>query len=336
MRKLATIQKIERVVQHPNADNLDICTILGWKVVTRRNEFAVGDMCVYCEIDSVMPDKPEFEFLRARKFRINTVKLRGQVSQGICFPLSILPDDGSHNIPGLYDNVTDILGITKYEPTTPANLCGNVRGPFPAFLHKTDEIRIQNIPEIIDTLIDVPMYVTEKLDGSSATFYVYENRFGVCSRNLDLDYTDNNSFYEVSRLCDIENKLRSTGKNISIQGELVGDAIQGNKLKLNGLHFYAFQVYDIDAMCYYGYDEFITFCENVGFTTVPIIDDNFKTLASVDDYVSYANAKSTINPSVDVEGFVFRSKSSKILHNPSGRISFKCINMNYLLKHEDV
>src|SRR6185503_10263785 len=100
-----------------------------------KGEFQVGDLAVYCEIDSLLPDRPEFEFLKARGFRIRTIRLRGEISQGICFPLSILPE-GTEITEGA--DVTDALGVTKYEPPIPASLSGVMKGGFPSFIPKTD------------------------------------------------------------------------------------------------------------------------------------------------------------------------------------------------------
>src|SRR6476659_9737047 len=125
-RKLASIQRIKALDPIPNADAIERATVLGWQLVVKRGEFGVGDPCVYVEIDSVLPERPEFEFLRPRGFRIRTARLRGQISQGICFPLEILPagtplDDGA--------DVTGVLGITKYEPPIPVHLAGTMKGP---------------------------------------------------------------------------------------------------------------------------------------------------------------------------------------------------------------
>ncbi|MFN0201713.1 MAG: RNA ligase (ATP), partial [Bacteroidia bacterium] len=166
MRKLASIQKIIQLEAIPEADAILKATVLGWQLVVKKGEFQVGDDCVYCEIDSLMPDRPEFEFLKPRGMRIRTVRLRGQISQGICFPLSILPE----NTPieeGL--DVTEMLGITKYEPPIPAQLAGTVKGLFPSFIPKTDETRVQVLQEVLDEYKDETCYITEKLDGSSVT-----------------------------------------------------------------------------------------------------------------------------------------------------------------------
>jgi len=113
MRKLASIQKILSIEPITGADAIEKATVLGWSIVVKKNEFKVNDFCVFCEIDSIMPDKPEFQFLSERKFRIKTIRLKGQISQGIAFPLSILP--AKTKIEENKD-VTEILGVKKWEP----------------------------------------------------------------------------------------------------------------------------------------------------------------------------------------------------------------------------
>lgn len=357
MRKLASIQTIDKIEVHPNADALEICTVLGWKVITKIGEFKVGDWCVYCEVDSMLPEEPEFEFMRPRGFRVKTIKLRSYVSQGICFPLDILkgrmcPSGGVaiHTLRPIYDgccitldavfgrldievgdDVTDILNITKYDPPLSAQLDGIAKGNFPGFVFKTDETRLQSIPHIIDDCRDVDMYVSAKIDGSSMTVYynnTLDDKFGVCSRNTDLLETVGNTMWKVARELDLENILASSGRNLAIQGEIAGEKIQGNKLKLIGHHFFAFQVFDIDTATYFTFDEFMDFCGNNNIKTVPIIDAGFKTLNTVDEYVEYSTKRSVLNPDVWEEGYVFR-------HKNNCSKSFKVINPNFLLKYED-
>jgi len=162
--ELATIQRIIDVQPVENSDNLDVVSILGWKVVTRRNEYKAGDLCVYVGLDSILPEREEFEFMRQKNFRVKTVKLRGQVSQGIVFPLSILNESEIYNVG---DNVTEPLGILKYEKQIPAQLRGMAKGSFPSFIRKTDEERLQNIPEILDELKNVECYFSVKIYGTS-------------------------------------------------------------------------------------------------------------------------------------------------------------------------
>jgi len=212
-RKLATIQKILEVHPIINADNLERAVIRGWNVVVKKGEFREGDLCVYCEIDSLMPERPEFEFLANKKYRIKTTKFRGQVSQGIAFPLTILPmsvswletPDGLTIEPfpgaGFFDpigvDVTEVLGITKYEEPIPACLGGTAKGRFPSHSIKTDEERIQNLKDEFENYKQHIWIATEKLDGTSATYFIKDEEFGVASRNLELLENETNSFWTV-------------------------------------------------------------------------------------------------------------------------------------------
>ena len=171
-RKLATIEKISEIHPIPNADAIERAVIRGWNVVTRKDEFKVGDLCVYCEIDSLMPERPEFEFLRPRGFRIRTIKLRNQISQGIAFPISILPAALTNDENWIVEkilkegtDVTELLGIVKYEPPIPAQLSGLVKGTFPSHSIKSDEERIQNLIDRYEDFKKEIWIVTEKLDG---------------------------------------------------------------------------------------------------------------------------------------------------------------------------
>ncbi|MGB0431866.1 MAG: RNA ligase (ATP), partial [Bacteroidia bacterium] len=237
MRKLASIQRIKSIEPIEGADAIMKATVLGWELVVKKDEFNVGDLVVYCEVDSLLPEKPEFEFLKSRGMRIKTIRLRGQISQGICFPLSVLPDDFKVEEDA---DCTDAIGITKYEPPMPASLSGVAKGNFPGFIPKTDETRVQVLQGVLDKYAGTKCYVAEKLDGSSVTYYYNNGQFGVCSRNLDLEETTENTLWIKARELDIENKLKSLGGNFALQGEMVGEGIQSNKLKLKGQTPYFF------------------------------------------------------------------------------------------------
>src|SRR6266699_2318808 len=156
MRKLASIQSVNAVEPILNADAIEKIRVLGWWVVVKKGEHQPGDRIVYCEIDSLLPERPEFEFLRPSSFkpaqtdatgivtlpsgfRIKTVRLRGQVSQGICFPLSVLPPGAPTDEDA---DVTDALGVLKWEPPQAVGMGGRTKGSFPGFLAKTDETRV--------------------------------------------------------------------------------------------------------------------------------------------------------------------------------------------------
>lgn len=334
MRKLASIRKISDIQPIDGADMIELAIVDGWKVVVAKNVgHKVDDLVVYCEIDSFLPIKEEFEFLRkgsykkmvdgTEGFRLRTIKLRGQVSQGLILPIHVLPllemvREGQ--------DVTEMLGIVKYEPPIPAELAGKVKGLFPSFLRKTDEERIQNLSGEIETWKDKTFYVTEKLDGSSATFYYKDGEFGVCSRNLELLETEDNTFWKFARQIDLENKMRDFDINISLQGELIGEGIQGNPYKIKGQTVRFFNLFDIDLQEYHNLSMFEGICNRFGVEMVPILNKNFELPESVEDILKYAEDKSVLNPNFDREGVVIRSLDRKI--------SFKAISNKFLLNEK--
>ena len=346
-RKLASIQTILEVLPHTNADTLEIVKVLGWTCVVLKGQFQKDQQVVFIEPDAVLPaDKPEWEFMRARDFRIKTIRLRGQVSQGLVFPLSVLAGESElpHEPHAEGDDVTVLLGITKWEPHTPeqrAQLYGTIKGNFPEFLHKTDETRIQAVPELLYKHQNKKFYLTEKVDGSSMTVYFRRNEnlidgeFGVCSRNLDLKETEGNAFWKIARELDLENKLRSFGHDIALQGELLGPGVQGNKYKLEKLGYYVFNVFDIKTGLHFDYEHFIKFVKYFNLTYVPLLNDSFILPNTVDELVEFSKGKSTLNAETHREGIVMRPLINEYDNDLQGRLSFKCINPDFLLKYNE-
>ncbi|MCK5538890.1 MAG: RNA ligase (ATP) [Bacteroidales bacterium] len=330
MRKLVSIQKIKSLEPIKGADAIEKAQVLGWQLVVKKGEFKVGDLCVYCEIDSIMPDKPEFAFLKPRKMRIRTVKLRGQVSQGICFKLSVLPK-GIKIAEDL--DVTEIMGVEKYEAPIPASLSGIMKGKFPSFIPKTDETRVQILQDLLDKNQGAKCYISEKLDGSSVTYYMKDGEFGVCSRNLEFIEDDENSIWKVARELDLENKLRSLNKNYALQAEIVGESIQKNTLKLRGQTVFFFNVFDIDAYKYLDFDEFTAFLQSLELASVPIIEKEYILENDINKFVEMSIRKSLINPNGWCEGIVIRSHKEQFINNE--RLSFKAINPKFLLKYDN-
>lgn len=378
-RKLATIQKIREIRPIDGADAIELAIINNWQVVVAKTVgHKVGDWVVYCEIDSFLPIREEFEFLRKSSFkkmgdqegfRLKTIKLRGQISQGLVLPISVLdgPDEMKVGISkqpwgdqlqlGPYDDalvieegvdVSSILGIVKYEPPIPAELAGKVKGSFPGFIRKTDEERVQNLTsQYIDWQLQPKhiFYVTEKLDGSSATYYVRDGEFGVCSRNLELadpgefvpgtvmcdDGVERpkqeNTFWKVAREMGIREKLTELGRNICLQGELIGEGIQKNPYKIKGHTVRFYNAFDIDKQERLSFPEFNQLIADMGWLTVPLLEINFLLPDTIDDMLAYADGKSQLNPIIDREGVVVRSIDMTI--------SFKAISNKFLLKNEE-
>jgi len=367
MRKLASIQVISDITPILGADMIETASVLGWSVViAKKDKFKVGDKVVYCEIDSILPDRPEFEFLRERKFRVRTIKLKKQVSQGICFPLSVLPK-GNYNEG---DDVTDVLGVVKYDPqaevekrlsdermlvhknridkflkryTWYRSFIKPSRLPFPSFIKKTDEDRIQLFPWICTKHVDTVFEVSEKVDGQSATYFLIKNPvswqrwfkpylFGVCSRNFQLLKADNSSYWDIANRLNIKESLsglmRFIGRKggcdrIILQGEIIGPKIQGNKYRRTSNEFYAFNLFFDDEQC----DNRLLFenMEAMDLKTVPLLND-MKLAPTIKENLELANGKSRLSDTLR-EGLVLR--------NYQLGLSFKIVSPEFLLKHEE-
>lgn len=360
MRKLATVRTIADIRPIPNADAIEVAVVDGWEcVIAKKDGFKISDKVVYIEIDSIVPERAEFEFLRDRKFRIKTIKLRGQVSQGLVLPISILPK-GNYKID---EDVTDKLGVTKYDPEGEAenkllkdksSKCTNPiikfllrykwfrniyikpkKGDFPAWIVKTDEERIQNKVSMFENekKLGTKFMVTEKIDGQSATYFLEKigrkYHFGVCSRNMNLTNDPNNggSYWKVAKKYNIENVLKQLigdANRIVLQGENIGTQIQSNKYKVNDFDFFAFNLIypnrKVDAV------EMGELLKPFGVKTVPVLETEFTLKDTIPDMVEYVKGNSTLLPRKR-EGCVFR--------NCERNISFKVINPEFLLAEKD-
>lgn len=294
MENLATIQRIREIKVHSGADALELATVLGWQVVVKKNEFLADDLVVYIAIDTVLPETPIFEFLRNKHFRIKPIRLRGEYSNGICFPLSILEPWGG-NITNDFSwvegqDVTEILSIKHYEKPIPAELAGQAIGSFPGFLRITDELNLRSYPDALPELWGRPYYITRKEDGSSSTYFLNNNEFGVCSRRIHLKDTEGNGFWRIARKYDIESKLRIAfpDKNIAIQGECVGPGVQKNPIGLAELDFRLFNIFDIDSRSFLDYDKIIEFCKTTRIPMVPVVSEGNAFGYNLDELIQLA------------------------------------------------
>ena len=327
MRHLATIREIASLRPIAGADRIEVAQVDGWECVVQKGEFHTGEHIVYIEVDSIVPERPEFEFLRDRKFRVRTIKLRGQVSQGLVLPLSILPNGAPADLGA---DVTDVLGIKKYDPEAQQEAQLLTKQPA-----KTDETRIQNLTTLFEMERNkgTKFSVTEKVDGQSATYYLrkvskrkYE--FGVCSRNIYLGTPDNSSYWTIAKKYNIENVLRQLigdYETIVLQGEICGNQIQGNKYHISGYDLFAFNLIYPDHKC--GTAEIKKLLEPYGIKTVPIVEEGKTLPETIAELVEYSKGKSVVRKEQKREGVVMR--------NVQSNISFKVINPDFLLAEKD-
>lgn len=334
-RKLASIRIISEINPIPGADAIEVATVDGWEVVVKKGEFAVGDKAVYFEIDSLLPIRPEFEFLHKscyRKtdqqegYRLRTIKLRGQISQGLLIPISLVT--GAENRPEGED-LTEELGIQKWIPNIPVQLAADVEGPFPTTLFpKTDEERIQNLTRPFELWKHLHEFViTEKLDGSSMSCYLFDGKFGICSRNWELKKSTDNLYWKVAIELGIEDRLVTAGIDVAIQGELIGPGIQGNKYRLPTHDFRVFSGYLIDDMRYMTHEELMYYCDMVLLRTVPTLEIRRFNQMTIKDVVQYAEGKSQLE-NTEREGIVCRALTDS-------HISFKAISNKFLAAEKD-
>ena len=336
MRKMATIRKIDSIREIPGADSIECCTLGGWNVVTRKGEFTAGDLAVYCEIDSWIPHEVA-PFLSRGNFprvynevkgeRLRTVSLRKQISQGLLLPLSTLTMVESELFEGL--DVSFPLGIVKYEAPVPVALQGEIKGMFPSRIPKTDQERVQNLSVELEEwkAAKLTWEVTEKLDGSSMTVYMIDGEVGVCSRNLDLKPNPDNSLWATAYRNEIDVKLIQSLSNLAIQGELVGNGIQGNMYKMRDQEFYVYDIYDIDAGRYFTPAERVAYCKVWDIKHVPVFKSDFMlTTETVTDLLQMAEGKSVMGTIAgpEREGLVYKCNERQV--------SFKTVSNRFLLK----
>lgn len=366
MRKLATIRVVDAIEPIENADKIELATVGGWKVVVKKDEFTVGALAIYFEIDSFLPDEPVFEFLKSKRtfdgregYRLRTIKLRGQVSQGLLLPITDFPQFNDVAL-NEGDDVTDWLNVVKWERPLPGQLSGKVKGYFPSFIRKTDEERIQNIrTKDLESWMNEWFVETVKIDGSSLTAYAKKDtittyyddgtvkdedveyiKTGVCSRNLELVETEGNAFWEVVKRYKILERLSEflsrEGRSLAIQGELFGEGIQKNPWKLKGTDFRVFSIWDIDKQIYIGFDELMNiittlnsyYPKDLQLETVQVLRvfhlyDLGRTREDFLERADYIHSYGT----VPVEGLVYKTNDVR----PEGAISFKAISNKYLL-----
>lgn len=342
MRKLAKIVRIDELNPIEGADAIECAVVGGWKVVAQKGLYNVGDLAVYFEIDSWIPNelapflskgKEPREFEGVKGERLKTIKLRGQLSQGLLMPMKEIVEFVGNPLRVFEEDqdMTETLGIKKWEKPVNAQLAGVCRGNFPSLIPKTDQERVQNLKKAIESARGDTFEVTEKLEGSSMTVYQMvvdgEMQFGVCSRNMDLKETEGNSFWATARKDDIEAKMKAVDEfwSFAIQGELVGPGIQGNIYGLKEPKFYVFDIYDIQAGEYLPPDARRSVVDAMGLDHVPVITTDFKLEHTVDELLGMAEYPSEL-ANVQREGIVFKETR--------GGFSFKAISNKYLLNEK--
>jgi len=349
-RVLASIRRVHSVVKHPQADRLSLLNIsvlgqpdeaCGWQMVFNHEQthYMPGDLVVYVEIDAVLPmDRPEFEFLREKsKGRVKTLALRGELSQGLVFPLALLPDPSSRSEG---DDVTHLLGLRKFVPPEERDSYttgGSGIVKFPSQLcQRTEEIRLQNtnLADWGEAASDVMF--TEKLHGTSATYiFDAEGRLThVCSRNVVRAEDDSVWWLVARRLQKVltEEKSREEFQALCpvvLQGEICGPQINENLYQLTQPELYLFTTSGLEFNRHTrAQTEHIA--RVLGQSVVPMVADHvdLRGLPTKQILMDYAEGQSLLNPKALREGVVGRSNVVC-----RSKFSFKAINNIWLCCH---
>jgi len=344
--KLATIERIHSVRPHPNADALEVAKIKAWPVVIKKGEYKDGDLVVFIVIDSIVPESnPYFKFLEGRKYRVWNAKFRGAPSQGLVCPSFVytqtlsavkMDDDGTYNSQiheGL--DVTEDLGVTKYEKPIDASIAGDTAGNFPTnLIPVTDEDNLLNNPNVLHELYGRQCYLTVKADGSSCTIIHQDGVVRVCSRRLE--QKEGSGFWKIAETLFLPENLKKYGKNIAIQAEACGGKIQGNKMDFLAPDLLVFNIRDLDTGKWLGWHEIITVCSILGLQTVQVIwnRENFTfdetwtidRLQAIANDVAYIQRNGQKKPG---EGIVLRPMEPAFSEVLNGNLSVKILNVNY-------
>jgi hypothetical protein len=370
MRNLASVQKVLEVIPIENADRIELIKVLGWQCIVKKGIYKPGDLGIYIEIDSIVPDIPVFNFMKERKFRVKTIRLRGQISQGLFMSFDEMKLKNTKKLKEGTD-LTNYLNIKKYEPeeeiiykpkektlwwklvyTIPFLKMFRKRvgqgASFPTHLvPKTDETRLQSFDSgFLEKYKDIDISVSIKMDGSSVTFILNKGKFSVASRNVWFIEKANNNFWKIVEETNIDKAMKKVfGKrNIVLQGELCGPGIQGNKYNFDTLRFFLFGAFDSDKKEYFTpkdlkdiyfllkeYEANIDMCE--------IIDEYIKIEdvgLNINNWLELAESKSIFNEKTWNEGIVIRSSDNKpygVKGMEGGRFSFKVVSNSFLLQY---
>ena len=346
MRKLASIQRIWKIEPIEGADRIELAHVLGWQCVVNKGQFQPMDIAVYFEIDSFLPIRDEFEFMRSSSykktdimgegFRLRTMRFRGQISQGLLLPVSQFPELPKNADVG--DDVTELLGVRKWEIEERATTGGTVIGTLPYDIPHTDETRVQEEPELIQAFAGLEYYISTKMDGSSHSIGIDENGFHVTGHNYEYKDDGSSSFYKLVKAREYQTKMedymKALGmKTLTIQGELCAPGIQQNRLRLTKPEWYVFTIRENGKRV--GLKRMLQICEALDITPVPIeeVDTDLPSkYPTVEALLSRADGEYPNGGKK--EGIVIRPTEPVFCPLISASLSMKVVSNKYLLKND--
>lgn len=341
MHDLAVISMIQSLSPIEGKDRIVVAKVENYDCIVAKDEFNVGDKVIYIFYDSILPVKPEFEFLRKRcwsekyqGFRIRPMKLGGVISEGLVLSMSFLPE-GEYKIG---DVVTDKLGIRLYDPealeaekvekpkkgltkflykfkwfrTMMENHRKKVRekerekNRYDSWTKKSDE---ENIERCYDSMKSSALtyIVTEKLEGQAFLASYRRGKFKVFSHNRRVD---SGNWFEYAKQTHLREKLQSFVENrelegLAISGELIGPNIQSNIYQRDELELYLYGGYRADGIPL-TWGEIKDVASELGIPTVPFIREQSGITDDLSTMLKDSEGKSLLFD-VPREGLVYRS-----------------------------
>jgi len=327
MPNLVYVAEIKEINSIENADKIVQARVdCGeggvWNGVVQKDSFKLDDKCFVFLQDSILPPSEDYVFLQKGGWRIRMMRLRGCRSEVLILPFDPSKVDTEAEIG---TDITEVFGVTKYSKELPTNIGGDPKGYFPSFIPKTDEVNFQKVGKMIRFIREnkIPVYVTQKQDGSSVTYFNHEGEFSACSRNLELKFDDASTIWNVARLHDLANKM--TGSEYAIQCEIIGPGIQKNPVGLEEVDIRIFNVYDIVNHKYLDYADVVSYCRYLEVEMVPVLDVNIYLPETDDELVRMAEGK--YQNGKQQEGIVIRPLQETDFYGE--RMSFKVINLLY-------
>ena len=325
-RKLSTIKEITNIFPIEGADRIELAEInKGWKVIIKKDEYAIGSKVLYIEVDAWVPtalapflqkgDKVK-RFNNVEGNLLKTIKLKGVLSQGLVLPIEKEYFDNE-------ENLDEFLNIQKFEKLAITSNGVPARN-FPPFIPKTDQERCQNLAEKIfskECFNDVFMG-TLKMDGTSCTVYNHNGHIGVCSRNIEI-IKGENIYWKAKGVSEITEILKEN-ENLAFQGEIVGVGVQKNKHNIDRPTLYVFDIYDIHKGYYLSPDKYPDY--KVNYVPFKLNFTPSESLNSVDKLMDLVKQHSKDEDGNHLEGIVF-----KRINKDKGRFTFKVINNEYIL-----
>lgn len=322
---LARVTRVLETFPIEGATSIQGYRVLGWQVLGKIDEFQVGQQVIYFSINTVFP--MEFEptrFLNGKPLK--TKKMMGQLSQGLLGPVSWIAREVQDD-----EDLTSDFKLKKWLPTTEleAYTSDSGRAPFPSFIPKTSEDRVQNLSKYLSRLDGVDLVITEKRDGTSFTVVQLRGEVLVCGRNfvLTIPTPTSRHYFEVMEEYRLKERLLALGRNIAIQGEITGPKIGGNRHGVSRLEFHLFNVYSIDESRYLPWEQVVEIAEALQVPHVRVVHRGplAPEQLTVQYFLELAEQQRYENGKL-AEGIVVKTNSGP-------RTSFKAISNSYLLKY---